>query len=373
LTWLVPDRFAQNELSLEAIHTAINLISAYHDTLINDPGPLAPNGAGQLIFALAALQQVEVLVELWAKYNEQRGALASQYEPLILVEGLKAIVRLSIYRVSKCRLLTNGGTTAFDFGQSRLLIPCSKGREVKAKEIFAAFSSFRVRYTSARSSETEDKDTISKEEVDREAKSKFWWEDRESSDTQVALLLDKCRKDEDKSLLKEELLKCLEREALISQSHASKLVIAGELLHILRPVVYVLALRRWGRQSWIPWSISLSLEIASSRLTSTGAKASQNAAKQASCDPALTGTALSVLFAMQGIHWRRDEADELTRRKLLMLFSLLRDPFFARFTRPAIKRWQGRITKLPLLGGIFDKALEVLVGLQKYYTYTAAS
>lgn len=373
MTWLVPDRFAQNELSLEAIHTAINLISAYHDTLINDPGPLAPSGAGRLIFALAALQQIEVLVELWAKYNERTGALTSQYEPLILIEGLKAIVRLSIYRVSKCRILTNGGTTAFDFGQGRSFIPCNKGREAKAKDIFAAFSSFRTVNASVLSNKSNHDGAKAQEQFDKEQNTKFWWQGK-ATDDQVGPLLKETKKEAIyESPLKEDVLIKLEKETLVGQSHASKLVIAGELLHILRPVVYVLALRRWGRHSWIPWSVSLSLEMASSRLTYMGAKTSQNAARQASCEPAIAGTALSVLYAMQGIHWRRDEVDELTRRKLLVLFSLLRDPFFARFTSPAIKRWQGRVTKLPLLGGIFDKALEVLVGLQKYYTYTAAS
>jgi hypothetical protein len=89
LTWVLPDRFNDNELTLEAVHTAINLLSAFHDGLINDPPPGAPPGAAQLSFALTALQQVEVLVELWGQWAQGKGRLESRYDPLIAIEGLK--------------------------------------------------------------------------------------------------------------------------------------------------------------------------------------------------------------------------------------------------------------------------------------------
>ena len=91
LTWLLPDRFNDNELSLEAIHTSINLISALHDTMLNEPRPEAPAGASELTFALNALQQVQVLVELWGLYSEASGAIDSRYDPLLAVEGLKYV------------------------------------------------------------------------------------------------------------------------------------------------------------------------------------------------------------------------------------------------------------------------------------------
>lgn len=41
------------------------------------------------------------------------------------------------------------------------------------------------------------------------------------------------------------------------------LLVCSEVLHVVRPVVYALALRRWGKQSWKPWLASLSLDVAS--------------------------------------------------------------------------------------------------------------
>lgn len=61
----------------------------FHEGLITGPGAVAPRGAAELTSALNALQQIEVLVELWALWNERIGSIASRYDPLIAVEGLK--------------------------------------------------------------------------------------------------------------------------------------------------------------------------------------------------------------------------------------------------------------------------------------------
>lgn len=71
--------------------------------------------------------------------------------------------------------------------------------------------------------------------------------------------------------------------------------------------------------------------------------------------------------------WGREEQDELTRRKLLLAYYLLRDPLFARYTGPALRRWQGLAGRVPLAGWLTDKLVELVGGVQQYYSYTAAS
>lgn len=71
--------------------------------------------------------------------------------------------------------------------------------------------------------------------------------------------------------------------------------------------------------------------------------------------------------------WSREERDELTRRKLLLAYYLLRDPLFAHATGPALARWQGIVGRLPLAGWVSGKLVELVCGIQHYYTYTAAS
>lgn len=48
----------------------------------------------------------------------------------------------------------------------------------------------------------------------------------------------------------------------------SQLFLTGELLCVLRPFIYVLFIRRYGIQSWRPWLISLSIDLAGMSLLS---------------------------------------------------------------------------------------------------------
>jgi len=47
LTWLVPDRFSDSELALEALNSALGLLSMYHSQLLAEPAPGAGAGAKQ--------------------------------------------------------------------------------------------------------------------------------------------------------------------------------------------------------------------------------------------------------------------------------------------------------------------------------------
>lgn len=57
LTWLLPERWGESELSLETLHTAINLLGSMHDAIMRQAeGPPAPGT--DLGLLLGALQQV---------------------------------------------------------------------------------------------------------------------------------------------------------------------------------------------------------------------------------------------------------------------------------------------------------------------------
>jgi hypothetical protein len=57
-TWLLPDRFAEGELGLEAVHSAVGLLSVYHEALLAPPSAGGGGWAARLALVLAALQQV---------------------------------------------------------------------------------------------------------------------------------------------------------------------------------------------------------------------------------------------------------------------------------------------------------------------------
>jgi hypothetical protein len=278
------------------------------------------------------------------------------------------LVRLAILHSSRARLLAAGGAAAFEEDGP------SDG-DARAREVFAAFLAFRDAHClpeekraaaeGAPQPQHEGKHREAAAEAAAEGSSdrrprQLWWDAPPAAAGAPAAA-------PPAALLE------LEAWAAAAQASAARLLVAGELLHVLRPLLYVAALRRGGRRSWGPWALSLALELASARLTAAGAAASRRAAAAAAARPAVAGTSLAPLYALQGVRWRREEADELTRRKLLLLFCLARDPFFGRFTGPALARWRRRLGRLPLVGWAAEKAAEVAVGAQKYYTYTAAS
>jgi hypothetical protein len=45
---------------------------------------------------------------------------------------------------------------------------------------------------------------------------------------------------------------------------------AGELLHLMRPLLYVYLLKRYGLGSWKPWVLSLGVDLASGYGLHTG-------------------------------------------------------------------------------------------------------
>lgn len=45
-----------------------------------------------------------------------------------------------------------------------------------------------------------------------------------------------------------------------TRPHTNKALVVGEVLLILRPLLYVLLIRRYGLRSWLPWLLSLAFD-----------------------------------------------------------------------------------------------------------------
>lgn len=67
------------------------------------------------------------------------------------------------------------------------------------------------------------------------------------------------------------------------------------------------------------------------------------------------------------------EKQELQRRKALLLWYLIRSPFFEAATRPAVGYALTWLRPVPLVSSVAEKASEILYGIQQYFTYTNAS
>ncbi|KAI8107363.1 hypothetical protein M9434_004297 [Picochlorum sp. BPE23] len=333
VTWLLPDRFDGNELLLEGLHTITNLITLVNESILRDMESWAPKGAQELTLALQALQQVEILVEVYTLHSS--GKQAHRYDALIALESLKAMVRLGIYRVSGTRLMLQGGSTCFDkFDPS---VSSTSSNSKKYQKILDAFEAFRKRHlppitpdapwlpdACEMRSDLQVRDTRSHGED-------YWWEHPKPQTFAWENI--------------HASLTGLDAEIQESKKTALAVLAAGEVLHILRPVL-----------------ITTSAQISSSK------RAAEAADKSTLVNPTI-----SALYAMQGIAWNREEMDELSRRKMLLLFYLLRDPLFRKVTRPAMYTWLRTTKRVPLVSWLSEKLTEFTEGIQKYYTYTAAS
>lgn len=331
LTWILPDRFGgDSEFAIEAIHTTINLISTLHEVIAAEaslPIPIKdklPVGSSELLLLLSALQHIQVLVEVWAIHKEDKGSTdrRRRYNSMVWVESMKAIVRMVILKLSKSRILTNGGLGNFDaWSLSR--------SDRDGSDIRKAFAAFKFKYGSALDASLHKVSADDKNAV-------AGYAEADSCTLRLLLLL-------------------------------------GELSYILRPVVYTLALRQWGSRSWKPYLLSLAVELGSMKMTRSATSLSAKNACMAAKDPSVAGTSLEILYILQSMQLHREEMDELTRRKLKLVFYLVRDPFFSRITKVGLEKGEGVFSRIPLAGWATTKAVEIIGGAQQLYSYTAAS
>ncbi|KAM6255888.1 peroxisomal biogenesis factor 16 [Spheniscus humboldti] len=114
----------------------------------------------------------------------------------------------------------------------------------------------------------------------------------------------------------------------------------AESIYITRPLLHLLSLGVWGQRSWKPWLLSAVLDISS----------------------------LSLLSDLKDLN-RRERA-ELRRRTILLLYYLLRSPFYDRYS-------EGRILLLlrlladyvPGVGFVTRPLMDYLPAWQKIYFY----
>mmetsp|Transcript_6157 Transcript_6157/g.8959 ORF Transcript_6157/g.8959 Transcript_6157/m.8959 type:complete len:449 (-) Transcript_6157:1321-2667(-) len=141
------------------------------------------------------------------------------------------------------------------------------------------------------------------------------------------------------------------------------LFILGEIGHVLRPVIYVLMLMRFTRQSWIPFLGSLIIESCTKMMTNfaltnhlfghraTGGIASKKRIQR-------FGKLLDI---------------EYERRSSNLLYYLIRNPLFSWLLRPIVEAISRKLKNVPLLSTLLTNILEYMLEIQNYYFYSSAS
>lgn len=144
-----------------------------------------------------------------------------------------------------------------------------------------------------------------------------------STDTRFRQLLDRNKKDAPPSVLNDQQT-------------------IGEILHILRPVAHLGAMGIFGSTAWIPYFVSLGMDLSS----------------------------LKLLHEPHDKIWTLSESIELGQRSFALLLYILRSPFYDRYTKERILKTLSLLAdNIPLLGRLIRPMVDYLPEWQKTYFY----
>ncbi|WIA41960.1 hypothetical protein OEZ86_009264 [Tetradesmus obliquus] len=139
LHWVAwnPERFSGSEYAYEAFNAAVGLLGIYNESILTEHPEYNATVAKYALW-LAAVEQVQTLVELRAIQMEQRGKM-SRYGPLMALELVKTLLRLQLWRSSKCSLALEA-VSREDQEQHEC--------EQQLKDLLQALARLRQRYSS---------------------------------------------------------------------------------------------------------------------------------------------------------------------------------------------------------------------------------
>jgi peroxin-16 len=252
LTYIIPGRFRDAELASESLHSSIQLLSMYHDTLLTRaisklpgmPRLQSPHNRytkfwiqrskfyRRIATLLSMIQYTELLWEMMAKRRGEK----VRWRVVVVIEIVKAFCRLCLLRITNSR---------------PLVTPPLPERDVISEET------------------AEEEDEFS-EEGFREQRTR---QPKEYKMKRTGLSLPTLPNPSDiSSYLLSKVLTADDIKApitLLNKVNGSAQV--AEWLHILQPVVYALAMARSrDKKNWQPWLLGLSIEYAARQLRKDG-------------------------------------------------------------------------------------------------------
>ncbi|KAF4386790.1 hypothetical protein F8388_006745 [Cannabis sativa] len=336
LTWLLPERFSTSEIGPEAVTAIFGIITAINEHIIETApppkhvGPAEPNSFPYPL-CISALKELETLVEVAAEdyFGEKK-----KWNFIALMEATKVIVKLALFRSSGYKMLILGGETPNDDKHLKPSPPPPHEIDGFAKPV----GNQRPGYL--RNNHGQNPWNLEGRALS--ALNRFGENARTVSNPAWLHRVQR------QHAIIEPPSPVVERPTL-STVLAEKglpgvLFIAGEVLFITRPLIYVLFIRKYGIRSWIPWFLSFSVDLIGSGILSQ--VTSQVGGKK------------------WKIHLSAPEQQELKRRKVLWAFYLVRDPFFTKYIRQRLERTEKVLEPVPAIGFLTGKIVELLIGAQ---------
>ncbi|KAK8023503.1 peroxisomal membrane protein [Apiospora rasikravindrae] len=277
LTYIIPGRFRDSEIASETLHSGVQLLSLYHDTVLlralsqmQIPGsnlmprllPPSPHARYTRFWTarstfyrrIALLLQVVQYTELlWEMAAKRRGDKV-KWRVVVILEALKALCRLLLLRITRSRPLV---TPVLPEREPIPDAPAPGSDDGALKELMGEEDDAEEAAMLREMNGTADKDN---KKAGHESE---WTMPRTGSslpslpspgDISSYLLGRVLTADDIKPATK--LLNTMQGSAR-----------AAEILHILAPLIYAVSLARSkNKRSWTPWLIGLSLEYAARQL-----------------------------------------------------------------------------------------------------------
>lgn len=339
LTWLLPERFSDSEIGPEAVTSILGIITAINEHILETipiqgrPGHLE-SSSFPFSLCITILKDLESLLEVVAQqfYGEDK-----KWNFMAVTESVKALLRLAVLQKSGFKMLLHGGETINDGSESDdssrngpLSRPGHQGVPGILKNHGQTPSNLEGRAMSALNRFGENARTVSEPTWLRRVQH------------QQAIMEPPTSVAETPSL----------SVFLSKKGIPGGLYLTGEVMFILRPLVYVLLIRKYGARSWYPWITSLVVDLLGNGIISFVSIAWKN----------------SNNFRLTNV-----EKNELKRRKLLWALYLMRDPFFTKYTGQKLDGTQKLLEPVPIIGLLTEKLVELLVGAQTRYTYMSGS
>ncbi|KAK4238406.1 peroxisomal membrane protein PEX16 [Achaetomium macrosporum] len=282
LTYIIPGRFRDAEIASESIHSGVQLLSLYHDTLLRRAHALSklalpPSSLShppsphsrytrfwtlksalyrRVAYVLQIVQYVELLCEMAAKRRGER----ARWRVVMLLEAVKAVCRLLLLRITRSRPLVTPVLPERD--------PVAEEPREEEEEEFAVEEDDEDRRRDGNGSSANDSANAQHNKSPQLGPNGEWTMPRTGmtlpslpapGDTSGYLLSRVLTADDIKPAAK--LLNRLQGPAQ-----------AAEILHILAPLVFAVALARSKdkRKSWTPWLLGVGVELAARQLRDRG-------------------------------------------------------------------------------------------------------
>nr|POF14859.1 peroxisomal membrane protein pex16 [Quercus suber] len=323
LTYILPGRFRESEIASESLNSSVQLVALYHDILLSRAMALSLHGQKihqtpharytrfycqksatyrRTALSLSVVQYTELLLEMLAKRQGEQ----TRWRVIVLLEAVKATCRLILMRLTNSRPLLSP-----PLPERELVVEDQQAEEEKPAY---------------------DENLLPSPPSERsEAGSEKWTMPRTS------LTLPPLPSSEDiSSYLLSKVLTADDIKPPKALLHrVSGLGEAAEILYIIRPVLYAMAMAYWcqredgrGKADWRPWLLGLSIEYGARQLAKHDLEARRPGGARG----------LTQL-----------EREELKKRGWALGWWTMRGAFYENVTRGMIGSVAGKLKNKPLL------------------------